>query len=50
MNEIPMALLAYVCLSTILMTMGAKKLDRYMPPVILALDIVAALGTETIFL
>ena len=38
------ALLAYACLFTILMTMGAKKFDRYMLPVILALDIVAAWG------
>jgi hypothetical protein len=50
MNETQVALLAYVCLSAILMAMGAKKLNRYMLPVILALDIVAALGTETIFL
>ncbi len=38
------ALLAYACLFTILMTLGAKKFDRYMLPVILALDIVAAWG------
>ncbi len=38
------AILAYACLFTILMTLGAKKFDRYMLPVILALDIVAAWG------
>jgi len=38
------ALLAYACLFTILMTLAAKKFDRYMLPVILALDIVAAWG------
>ncbi len=38
------ALFAYACLFTILMTLGAKKFDRYMLPVILALDIVAAWG------
>jgi len=38
------AILAYACLFTILMTVGAKKFDRYMLPVILALDIVAAWG------
>jgi 4-amino-4-deoxy-L-arabinose transferase-like glycosyltransferase len=38
------ALLAYACLFTILMTMGAKKFDRYMLPVILALDTMAAWG------
>ncbi len=38
------ALLAYACLFTILMTLGAKKFDRYMLPSILALDIVAAWG------
>ena len=36
------ALLAYACLFSILMTLGAKKFARYMLPVILALDIVAA--------
>ncbi|MBC8248978.1 MAG: glycosyltransferase family 39 protein, partial [Anaerolineales bacterium] len=38
------AILAYACFFTILMAMGAKKFDRYMLPVILALDIVAAWG------
>ncbi len=38
------AILAYACLFTIFMTLGAKKFDRYMLPVILALDIVAAWG------
>jgi len=38
------AILAYACLFTILLTLGAKKFDRYMLPVILALDIVAAWG------
>ncbi|MBM4466004.1 MAG: hypothetical protein FJ014_10715 [Chloroflexi bacterium] len=38
------AILAYACLFTILMTLGAKKFDRYMLPTILALDIVAAWG------
>jgi hypothetical protein len=38
------ALLAYACLFTILMTLGAKKFDRYMLPVILVLDIVSAWG------
>jgi hypothetical protein len=36
--------LAYACLFVILMTVGAKKFDRYMLPVILALDIMAAWG------
>ena len=36
------AILAYACLFTILITLGAKKFDRYMLPIILALDIVAA--------
>jgi len=36
--------LAYACLFVILMTLGAKKFDRYMLPVILALDIAAAWG------
>jgi 4-amino-4-deoxy-L-arabinose transferase-like glycosyltransferase len=39
------AILAYACLFIILITLGAKKFDRYMLPVILALDIVAAWGT-----
>jgi len=38
------AILAYACLFTILMSWGAKKFDRYMLPVILALDIAAAWG------
>jgi 4-amino-4-deoxy-L-arabinose transferase-like glycosyltransferase len=38
------SILAYGFLFTILMTAAAKKFDRYMPPVILALDIVAAWG------
>jgi hypothetical protein len=38
------AILAYACLFTMLITLGAKKFDRYMLPVILALDIVAAWG------
>ena len=38
------ALLAYACLFAILMTLGAKKFDRYMLPSIPALDIVAAWG------
>ncbi|MGA9349056.1 MAG: glycosyltransferase family 39 protein [Anaerolineae bacterium] len=38
------AILVYACLFTILMNLGAKKFDRYMLPVILALDIVAAWG------
>ncbi len=43
------ALLAYACLFTILMTLGAKKFDRYMLPVILALDIVAAWGLSRVW-
>jgi hypothetical protein len=38
------AILAYACFFAILMTLGAKKFDRYMLPAILALDIVAAVG------
>jgi 4-amino-4-deoxy-L-arabinose transferase-like glycosyltransferase len=38
------ALLAYACLFAAFMTLGAKKFDRYMLPVIVALDIVAAWG------
>ncbi len=43
------ALLAYAGLFTILMTIGAKKFDRYMLPVILALDIVAAWGLSAVW-
>ena len=43
------ALLAYAGLFTILMTIGAKKFDRYMLPVILALNIVAAWGLSAVW-
>jgi 4-amino-4-deoxy-L-arabinose transferase-like glycosyltransferase len=43
-KENVVAILAYACLFTILMTLWAKKFDRYMLSVILALDIVAAWG------
>ena len=44
MNEIQVAYLRMSAFPFILMTMGGKKFDRYMLPVILVLDIVATLG------
>ncbi len=37
-------LVAYVCLFCAIMSLASKKFDRYMLPIILALDILAAIG------
>jgi hypothetical protein len=46
------ALVAYICLFVAVMSFATKKFDRYMLPVIVALDILAAVGlarwTETV--